>query len=427
MVSFTLDDRQKALVAEVRGIAKDALSGAHAVYSRHLDQADRFKATRPFYEKAIKAGLLQLLIPKAVGGRSESFLDTAIILEELHGVDSSIVVHAVGTALGLLPLVIAGTPEQQKKYFQPFISGEGTPLASLAHSEPQGTANFLEKGGKGFGVTAQKDGDFYIINGEKLWTTNIAGWDEKGADLTNLCVRYAEDTGPEKPENDPADNVMIVAITRDVVAQNDPEAFKVLSEPNLMGHTGASGPHTRYTNFRVPVDACLFPPGKATAVIEQSFGVTAALVGAMALGTMRVAFETALDFARRDNRGGSVPIIQRQSPADLLINAKIKIDTSRMIVWKAVDALENGPGNAQERFETCLEAKIYPSDASVACVWECMQAVGMSSYGNGSIFPRLLNDAAVFSLFDGGNIGIRRRQFQRLLASPDYQPWANFN
>lgn len=170
---------------------------------------------------------------------------------------------------------------------------------------------------------------------------------------------------------------MILAITREIVLQNDPESFKVLSEPELMGHTGVTGPHTRYTNFKVPADAVLFAPGKATPVIEQAFGVTAALVGAMAIGTMRVAFELALDFARRESRGGSVRIIERQSPADLLINAKIKIDTSRMIMWKAVDALENGPGNAPERFETCLEAKIFPSDSAVSCVWDCMQVVGM--------------------------------------------------
>ena len=48
-----------------------------------------------------------------------------------------------------------------------------------------------------------------------------------------------------------------------------------------------------------------------------------------------------------------------------------------MIVWKAVDALENGPGSASERFETCLEAKIYPSDSAILRVWDCIQVVGM--------------------------------------------------
>ncbi|KAL6251288.1 hypothetical protein RBB50_001496 [Rhinocladiella similis] len=426
MVSFTIDDRQKALIQEVRAIGKDVLAPAYEVYSKHPDQLSRFHATKPFYEKAIKAGVLQLLIPAAVGGRSQTFLDCAIVLEELHGIDSSIMVHAIGTSLGLLPLILAGTPEQKEKYLKPFLKAEGTPLASLAHSEPGGTANFLEKGGKGLGVTAQKEGDFYVVNGEKRWTTNLAGWDGKGADLACLCVRLSEDGGPEKPDATPADNVMILAITRDIVAQNSPEAFKVLSEPDLSGHTGATGPHTRYTNFKVPADAVLFAPGAATRVIEQAFGVTAALVGAMAIGTMRQAFERALDFAKRDDRGGTVPIIQRQSPADLLIDAKIKIDTSRMIVWKAVDALENGPGTPSQRFETCLEAKIYPSDVALTCVWDCMRVVGMTSYACDTVFPRLLNDATCYALFDGGNIGIRRRQFERLLAAKDYDPWANF-
>lgn len=168
MVSFTLDDRQEALVQEIREIGKNILCGACDVYSKHPDQLSRFRATQPFYEKLIKAGLLQLLIPTAVGGKSQSFLDTAIILEELHGVDSSIMIHAVGSALGLLPLILAGTPEQKEKELKPFLSGEGTPLASLAHSEPQGTANFLEKGGTGLGVSARKEGDSYLVNGEKV-------------------------------------------------------------------------------------------------------------------------------------------------------------------------------------------------------------------------------------------------------------------
>lgn len=168
MISFTLDERQKALVQEVREIGKNVLTGAYDVYSQHMDQQSRFEATRPYYEKAVKAGLLQLLIPKAVGGRCETFLDTAILLEELHGIDSSIMIHTIGTSLGLLPIVLAGTPEQKEKYLKPFVKAEGTPLASLAHSEPGGTANFLEKGGKGFGVTAKKEGDFYVVNGEKV-------------------------------------------------------------------------------------------------------------------------------------------------------------------------------------------------------------------------------------------------------------------
>jgi alkylation response protein AidB-like acyl-CoA dehydrogenase len=92
---------------------------------------------------------------------------------------------------------------------------------------------------------------------------------------------------------------------------------------------------------------------------------------------MRSAFERALAFARNDNRGGSVPIIQRQSVADLLMNAKMKINTSRLLVWKALDVLDHGPGDQNPRFEHSLAAKIYAADCAVPQVFECMQAVGM--------------------------------------------------
>ncbi|KAF4778237.1 hypothetical protein HER10_EVM0001901 [Colletotrichum scovillei] len=425
MVQFNLTEDQKALRAKGAKVAKEVLTHAYADYSKHSDQLTRFRATRPYYGKLIKEGLLKAFIPKAAGGGADTLLETAFLLEELYAVESSIVIHLVGSALGLLPLVLGGTAEQQERFLKPFLSGEGDPLASLAHSEPGGTANHLEQGGKGLGVTARKEGDFYIVNGEKLWTTNSAGWDGKGAELTCLCARYSEDGLSEKSGVNPADNLMVLMVTREIVAQNTPEAFELLSEPELFGHIAVTGPHTRYTNFKVPADHVLFAPGKAGPYIEQAFGISGALVGAMAVGTMRAAFEKALEFAKNDHRGGSMPIIQRQSPADLLISAKIKIDTSRMLVWKALDSLDNGPGDVKSRFESCLTAKIYSSDSAVTCVWDCMQVVGMTSYAESAGFSRLLADAAVFPLFDGGNVGIRRRQFQKLMCEEEYKPWAN--
>lgn len=212
---------------------------------------------------------------------------------------------------------------------------------------------------------------------KQLWTTNSAGWDEKGATLSCLVVRYSEDGGPEKPDNDPARNVMVLLVTREIVAQNPSEAYQFLGEPDLMGHIAVTGPHTRYTEFKVPAENVLFLPGEATSIVEQSFGISGAVVGAMAVGTMRTAFNLAYEFSRKDNRGGSVPIIQRQSVADLIIDAKIKIDSSRALVWKALKSLDHSVGHSQGSFENCLQAKIYSSESALPCVYKLMQAVGM--------------------------------------------------
>lgn len=175
MSKFALTQQQKAVRAEAAALAESILKPAYELYSKYPNQLDRFRATRPFYAKAVQAGFVKKMIPKAVGGASESWLDVAIALEEYYTVDASLTIHAVGTALGLLPLIIGGTPEQQKKYLAPFISGEGDHMASLTHSEPGGTANFLEKGGRGLGVTAKRVGDYYVVNGEKVRLRSCAG------------------------------------------------------------------------------------------------------------------------------------------------------------------------------------------------------------------------------------------------------------
>lgn len=151
----------------------------------------------------------------------------------------------------------------------------------------------------------------------------------------------------------------------------------MIEEPDLMGHTAASGPLTRYTNFKVPAENVLASGVQASALIEKAFSISAALVGIMAVGTMRTAFEAALKFAREDTRRGTVPVLQRQSPADLLINTKLKIDTSRLLAWKALDGLEKETGDEISRYEACLQAKVYCSDQAVQAVWETMQVVGV--------------------------------------------------
>ncbi|KAM0346318.1 hypothetical protein ACHAPU_005749 [Fusarium lateritium] len=378
MANYSLSETQLQLARDAAEFAQKELGPARGKYKHLSTQGERFLATKPFYEATVKAGYLKAFIPAALGGTNTAFLDMSLILEEFYTVDGSVNIALIGTALGLMPLILGGTEEQKKRFLKPFISGDGDYLAGLAHSEPGGTANYLEKGGQGLGVTAKKEGDYYIVNGEKLWTTNSAGWDGKGAELTCLCVRCSEDGGPEKADVNPRDNVMILLITRDIIAQNDPQAYAVLSEPELMGHTGASGPHTQYTNFKVPATHLLCEKGDPTvSVIETAFSFTAALVGSMACGIMRTAFEQGLKFAKKDPRGGSVPIIYRQSVADLLIDCKTKADATRLLVRNALDGFDKERGDAASRLEACLQVKIYGGEAAVQAVWEVMQAVGM--------------------------------------------------
>lgn len=100
------------------------------------------------------------------------------------------------------------------------------------------------------------------------------------------------------------------------------------------------------------------------------------LVGAMGTGIQRAVFDAALQFSR-DPRGGTIPIGQRQSVADRLIDIKMRTETSRLLTWKAAHCLLAGPGEPAQRREPALLAKIYASDASVQSCIDAINAVGV--------------------------------------------------
>lgn len=192
-----------------------------------------------------------------------------------------------------------------------------------------------------------------------------------------VACRHSQDGGPQDNSVDPKDSVMVLLVTKDVLAANSPDAYCVLREPELAGHVAASGCHSRFTDLRVPAENVLAPPGQGAQLIEQTFASSAAIVGAMAVSLMRATFEAALNFAKTDTRGGSVPILERQSVADLLIDIKMRIETSRLLTWKALHCLENGPGDYHARLELALEAKVFASDNAVKSCVDAMKAVGV--------------------------------------------------
>jgi alkylation response protein AidB-like acyl-CoA dehydrogenase len=167
MIDFTLSDSQKQQQEGARAFAQKVLKGANAMYSKRPDQKERFRSTRSFYRIAVAGGQIkgQILIP--LGGACASLIDAAIILEELFTTDASVTLTVAATGLGLTPLIMSGNSKLQKKFLEPFLKNEGGPLASLVQSEPQGTANWLEKGAPGLQTTAKKDGSHWVINGEK--------------------------------------------------------------------------------------------------------------------------------------------------------------------------------------------------------------------------------------------------------------------
>ncbi len=174
MIDFELSPEQLAVRNAVRGWAKANLTTARSVYESQTNSSqewsDRFRSTQPIYAEAVKAGLIKAQIPKELGGGGGPLTEAALVVEEFYAVETSASLTILGTGLGLTPLIMAGSPEQHKKFFKPFLEGTGHPMASLVFSEPGGSANFAEPGAAGFQTVAKVQGDEYVISGEKVST-----------------------------------------------------------------------------------------------------------------------------------------------------------------------------------------------------------------------------------------------------------------
>src|SRR5258708_8798291 len=127
-VDFRLTSQQRELRLESRKFAADMLASARAAELLPTPE-ERFRATKPVYEAMVAAGFLRKCIPVPAGGDNAGLIDIAIMAEEFYSVNASITLTMLGTVLGLLPILLAGTPEHADRLLRPSLHTSGAPFA----------------------------------------------------------------------------------------------------------------------------------------------------------------------------------------------------------------------------------------------------------------------------------------------------------
>jgi len=409
-IDFTLTPDQQRLRADARAFARDVLTRVGPATRELPTPMERFTATRPFYEQAVEAGFLRRLIPVPLGGEGTGVVDMAVVAEEFHAVDVNVSLTLLGTMLGLFPLLLAGNPEQQGRFFAPFITSRGAPLASFCASEPGGSANFAApQPAEGVRTVARRtngNASDWVITGAKKWASSATGWDGTGADVMTVVCRTDPDAPPE------------AAIS--VIAVPGPAPGIVLTRAiDSVGHRAHLQPEFRLEEVRTVAGNVIGPVGGGKGLVEACFIGTAPIVGVFAVGLMRAAFEFTLAFARAERRGGAVPIIDHQAVGYALADAKMALEAVRSLSWRAAHAVD---AQAPGALELALHAKVFGSETAVRIIADLMRVVGIDSYDRELPLGGLMQDALVLPLFDGGNMGVRRRQLHELMRAPAYDP-----
>ena len=408
-IDFTLSPEQAGLQAQARGFAREILSGVAAAIAPFARPEERFAATKPFYGQMAKAGFVHAIVPKAYGGGGMSTVDFAIAAEELSAADINVPSTLLGTGLGIEPIIHFGNEEQKKQFLGEILADPAERLASLAFTETEGGANVdCPDPNFGFKTHARREGDFWVLNGKKHYTTNASGFDGTGSHLISVVCRTDLSLPPEQS----------LAV---IVVPGKAPGVRTVGYLDTVGHRAVVSPIVHFDNVRVPASNLLGRPGDGLKICNKAFAWTAALIGAACTGVMRSAFDYALKFAKTDPRLGATPIISHQNVGYMLADIKMRIEACRYLTWKACHYLDT---TGREGDELAVMTKVYASEQCVQAVYDTMRVIGVNSYSDLTPIAGLMQDALCFPLYDGGNMGVRRRSLHRLLASEGYDPMA---
>jgi acyl-CoA dehydrogenase len=270
----------------------------------------------------------------------------------------------------LEPLLLSKNEPLKKKYFAKILND--FKLICFATSEPTMGSDVA-----GIRCKAERDGEDYILNGTKYWITN--------GGIADYMSIFATVDAESQHEG-------VCAF----LVEKDWKGVSVSRRIPKMGQRGSNTTGINLKDVRVPKENVMAPPGEGFVLAMQTFARTRPAIGAFAIGTARSAMEFAVDYAKKRRAFGG-KIANFQAIQHKIAEMYQKVETSRLLVWKAAWEADNG----QDPTISASIAKFYSSEAALEVANEALQIFG--GYGYSKMFPieKLLRDARLFSIYEG--------------------------
>lgn len=376
-VSFELNDTQRELQNLARKFAREEIAPEAAKYDRSGD------FPWDIVKKAHSLGLMNSAIPQKYGGPELSLTDACLIKEELSWACTGIGGAIGSTELGQAPVILAGNEEQKKKYLGRLV--EEPLVAAYCVTEPGAGSDV-----GGIKTRAEKKGDEWVINGQKMWITNggVANW---------YFVLARTHPDPKAPSSK--------AFTAFIVDRDTPGLTPGRKEMN-MGQRASDTRGITFEDVRVPKENVLRTEGEGFKVAMEVFDLTRTPVAASATGLAQRALDEAVSYAKERKTFG-VPIAAHQGVAFLLADMAIAVETARLSWIRAAWEADSGKKNT---FYASI-AKCYAADIANKCASDAVQVFGGCGFNSDYPVEKLMRDAKIFQIYEGTS------QIQRLIIS----------
>jgi alkylation response protein AidB-like acyl-CoA dehydrogenase len=246
-----------------------------------------------------------------------------------------------------------------------------------------------------------------VLNGTKHWPCNAGGWDLKGANV-NVCIVRTD------PRQGGKSGLSAIVVPRGTAGLTYKQPISKL------GHRLCQNNSMVFENCRVPQENA-FALGDGDLVISKAFTWSGPVAAIAAVGVARSAYEYVLKWAKTYTAGGDQPILHHQAVGYLLAEVAMKIEACRAFSWKAAHYLDqyDSDGHAVGAM-----AKIFCGETLFHAVFRTMQAMGVNSLDRAHPIEKFLREAAVFPLYDAGNIGMQMRKIWGVMLDDNFDPRA---
>jgi len=358
LIGFTLTDEQRELQRVAHEFAVRQLRPLAAEWDEREEYPPRLLA------KAAAAGLTSYAIPAEYGGGGVDAVTSALISEELSWGCAGLASTLQATMFPVRPLLRFGTDAQRQRYLPLLARDDGT-LAAIAFTEPHAGSDVAA-----MRAEARRDGDAYVLSGEKVYITN--------GGVADVTVVFAKLDGE---------------ITAFVVERDETQPGRVERKLGLRAsHTGS----IVLDGARLPADRLLGQPGQGFEIALDFFQASRPQVAAGAVGVARAAFEYATEYARAREAFGR-PILGRQGVGFKLADMAMLVEAARLLVWRAAAALDAG----EDAGLLGSYAKAFAADTAMRVTTDAVQVLGGAGVMRDHPVEKWMRDAKVFQIVEG--------------------------
>ena len=356
LMDFSLTDEQQHLRRTVREFAE----GEIAPHVMEWDEASQFPAE--IVPKLAEMGFLGVIFPEKFGGAGMGYVEYAIIIEELSRVDGSVgIIVAAHNSLCTNHILKFGTEAQKQKYVTPLALGKKLGCWSLTEPEAGSDAG-------GTRTVAKKQGDCWVLNGAKTFTTN--------GHHADVCVAMAVTDAAKKHHG----------ISAFIIEKGTP-GFRPGKKENKLGLRASDTSEVVFTDCRVPAENLLGEEGEGFVNSLQILDGGRISIASLGLGMAQGAYECSVRYAKQRKQFGK-PISDFQAIQFKLADMAAQIDAARLLTyraaWLADRAIASGDPDARITRESSM-AKLYAGEAAVRVANEAVQIHG--GYGFTKDYP----------------------------------------